>query len=73
MAPNRGSIDQVFESVEVCEILTSVKECMDAIRPIVADLGFSSSSHRAPAPEPTLGASCSSRPLARRLMERYSS
>jgi LuxR family transcriptional regulator, quorum-sensing system regulator BjaR1 len=42
MAPNRGSIDQVFEFVEVCETLTSVEECMNAIRPIVADLGFSS-------------------------------
>jgi LuxR family quorum sensing-dependent transcriptional regulator len=31
-----------FESVEVCEILTSVEECMNAIRLIVADLGFSS-------------------------------
>jgi LuxR family quorum sensing-dependent transcriptional regulator len=42
MAPNRGSIDQVFEFVEVCETLTSVEECMNTIEPIVADLGFSS-------------------------------
>jgi LuxR family transcriptional regulator, quorum-sensing system regulator BjaR1 len=42
MAPNRGSIDQVFEFVEVCETLTIVEECMNAIRPIVADHGFSS-------------------------------
>ncbi|GEO12927.1 helix-turn-helix transcriptional regulator [Microvirga aerophila] len=42
MAPNCGSIDQVFEFVEVCETLTSFEECMHAIRPIVADLGFSS-------------------------------
>src|SRR3712207_6708488 len=42
MASNRGSIDQVFEFVEVCETLTSVEAVMRAIRPIVADLGFSS-------------------------------
>jgi LuxR family quorum sensing-dependent transcriptional regulator len=42
MASSGGSIDQVFEFVEVCETLTSVEECMNAINPIVADLGFSS-------------------------------
>jgi LuxR family quorum sensing-dependent transcriptional regulator len=42
MAPNRGSIDQVFDFVETCETLSSVEAVMRAIRPIVADLGFSS-------------------------------
>ena len=42
MAPNRGSIDQVFELVEVCETLTSVEDCMNVVKPIVAGLGFSS-------------------------------
>jgi LuxR family transcriptional regulator, quorum-sensing system regulator BjaR1 len=42
MAPNRGSIEKVFEFVQVCETLTSVEESLKAIRPIVGDLGFSS-------------------------------
>jgi LuxR family quorum sensing-dependent transcriptional regulator len=42
MAPTRGSIEEVFEFVQVCETLTSVEAVMRAIRPIVGDLGFSS-------------------------------
>ena len=70
MASNRGSTDQVFEFVEVCETLTSVEECMNAIRPIVAALVLFVHPRRAPAPEPTL-ALLDSWPSG--CMERYSS
>jgi hypothetical protein len=68
MAPNRGSIDQVFEFVEVCETLNSVEECMNTIEPIVADLGFSSFVLTGlPLLNRPPGAPCSSRLLAQRL------